>query len=54
MGNHRNSGPISRIDHLDPTPRLGLRGGFEIASRNKRKGIRLNRIVKPEIGLVSI
>jgi len=28
VGNHSNPayGGISRIDHLDPTPRLGLRG----------------------------
>jgi len=28
-----HSKPISRIDHLDPTPILGLRGGFEMASK---------------------
>jgi len=32
MGNHRNSRTISRIDHLDPTKRLDLRGGFEMIS----------------------
>ncbi|MBN1848713.1 MAG: hypothetical protein JW932_09025 [Deltaproteobacteria bacterium] len=32
MVNHRNSVPISRIEHLDPTLRLGVRGGFETAS----------------------
>jgi len=33
VGNHSNSVPISRIDHLDLTQRLGLRGGFEIDSK---------------------
>lgn len=32
MSDHRNSRPISRIDHLDLTKRLDLRGGFKTDS----------------------
>jgi hypothetical protein len=34
VGNHSNSVPISMIDHLDPTQRLDLRGGFEMTSNH--------------------
>jgi len=51
VGNHGNPafGGISRIGHLDPTQRLGLRGGFKMASKVIIPGVSISFPVHIEL-----